>query len=469
MPLIQRYNRQQQPKNRPVVNTARSTLDAVTPLAQEQYNNSLAVNGVPILFFSRLRNGVPCTCTALIPPPSSPAVPGDPYSGSNQMPTEPGQMKMLDPQGFGTDEYIASMLEGSRVSINRYGARPEAYETNDEHNPQRSVPFGPRNRWDSKQLKNSKMNQGAGDIDDPFIDELEPFDASDLTSVDGGGGFGGGTLNSSASTGCGVCMGTGFVGGFALTNGTRLVFDTQYRGWQPNGFMLVGDKHPNVYSAAGPVISGTSLTSPSAQITVLLPKGAVGVDAFRMMNNITQVDGVQFSIWSNGIWVPVDGNNLVDYCDGLYHQLLIVFTTPGENQTADFTHLELQFDMGGQPLYMEFSRLVESENVELPENVDPQNLVITPLIPLVRMRDVIFDTTHERIWILTNVQDFRDRVKNPFGWEAQARLVQKFEIYNNFAPRRILQRHNKFAQPNRYKPRTNNYEPYTDYKQTLER
>ena len=150
----------------------------------------------------------------------------------------------------------------------------------------------------------------------------------------------------------------------------------------------------------------------------------------------------------------------------LFRSFRCVF--PDSNDNA-FTHLELQFDLSSNPVYAEFSRLSLTENNELPENIDPQSLVLSPYIPQVQIYDLIIDSTYERVWKITNVQNLVDRTKNPYGWDVTARLVQRFELPSLLFLRRIEQRHNKFAQPHRIPDAVADYDPYIDADQSVQR
>jgi hypothetical protein len=436
MPILIRQTRSQKPRNRGGVLVARSSIDAVTPLMQEQTNNAMAVNGYPVLFFARKKTGVLCSCNQLQPTPSAP--------GANQPPTTPG-VHVLDPEGHGTQEYIASMLEGASVRIGRYGERHNTFDV-DSQNPQRAEPHGPRIRSLEKTVETK-------DIDDPFADELEPFDESELFETTGM------SIGSSNPTGCGVCLGTGFVGGYTLVNGHRAVYDCQYHWASATGFILHAEERPIRYSYAG--------GNAEAEIDVLLPKGAVSVDVIRLWSNKEAIaSGIRFLLWSGEDWVEV-GANLLDYCDGQMHRLRIVFDLIPTD--FFFTHLELQFNLGSVPMYAEFGKLVESENLDLPENVDSMNVIISPLIPKVHLYDIILETTYGRAWKLTNVQNFVDRNKNPYGWETTARLIQKFELAANLTMRPLVQRRDKHALLHALQPGESTYTPYPDYKQTEDR
>lgn len=454
MAFVNRYSRRPAPNNRNVVDTARSTIDALTPVMQERGENALRVNGYPVLYYSRMTFGLQCTCSRVTP--SSVVAPTgvDPQSIEGPdlekgFPTKPG-VSVLDPQGMGTDEYISSVLNGSVVYIDRYGARNNDMPTHNVCNPQRSEPHSP--------LIKSDKGIHSPDMDDPFAAIIDDdMDTNAFLNGPGSGADGmdsifGDSINSNAAQGCGVCLGTGFVGGYTLLNGNRTIVDTQAN-WTVRNFSMTAD-HPKAF------VSGDGQAY--AEVRLVLPRGAVHVDALRVWNNRTVVDDAV--IYVDDVELS-ETQSLQLYCDGGVHRIRIVF----DNDEASFTHLELQLDNAAQPVYVEFSRLSQTENLELPENYDPQNLMISAHVPKVSIYDILIDTTYERAWKIVSSQNLIDRNRNPYGWESIARLVQRFELASLLWLRRIEHRHTKFAASEIRQQGEIIHNPYPDAKQTLRR
>lgn len=450
MPFVNRYTRQPAPNNRNVVDTARSTLDALTPVAQERNENALRVNGYPVMYYSRLTFGLQCTCSRLTPStivaPTGVEIEVEQSKLNKGFPTEPG-VSVMNSKGEGTDEYLSSILNGSVVYIDRYGARNNDNPMSGFCNPQRSEPHSPL-------IKDNNKLIVASDMDDPFADIIEPMDTDAFLNGPGGGAAGadsifGDTVNANSAQGCGVCLGTSYVGGYTLLNGNRTVIDTQAN-WSVRNFSLTTD-HPKAFTSGG----GDAY----AEVRLVLPRGTVHVDALRVWNNRTVVDSVV---------VYVDGEELTEtqalgsYCDGGIHTLRFAFS----GSEVSFTHIELQLDNAAQPVYVEFSRLSQTENLELPENYDPQNMMISAHVPNVKVYDIVVDTTYERAWKVVSVQNLIDRNRNPYGWESIARLVQRFELASLLWLRRIEHRHTKFAGGEQRKPGELIHNPYADANQT---
>ena len=431
MPVIKRLSRQSQPKNRDSVRIARSSLDNLMPVIQEQFNNSLSVNALPVLFYHRKQAGIRCTCS-IADNSQSPL--------GNSLPENSGVVA-LRPDGSGTESFVQTILQGARISIDRYGSRGHE----DQKNPQRSLPHSPLIQSDNQINKSGSLN-------DPFADQVEPFDTSDLFDAAGLATMNDAMLAASADQGCGVCLGSNFVGGYDLLNGWRKVLDTQVPA-ALDGITIDILQHPNAY-----LVQGFAGVTPIAQFEITLPLGAIGLDCIRLWNNKQQVhQGLRFEIYVLGEWIELTSETLIANCDGLVRSIRIVFD---RDQVAQFTHLELQLDMGSKPLLVDWPKQTVSQDLKQPENIDPVSINISPYVPIVQMFDVIADSTYERLWLIQTVTNGGDREKNIMGWEATARLVQRLEfswmlfvrrnphLGDRFATRHQLTTHQRSVNPN---------------------
>lgn len=410
--LVSRRHSRPKPANRSAVPTARSAVDALARAQQEKTINALAVEGYPCQYYARKRLGTTCTCSQTLGPGTVPV-----------LPTTPG-VHVLDAEGNASPNHIRAMLQGSRISIDRYGTRMAGQGAPDDFLEPRRLPGAGTDSLD----QHNKTTDGGDD----FAEILEPDDDLDaLLDVDGTRG-GNTMLQIQGSSGCGVCLGTSFVGGYNFANGHRVVYDTQHP-WAVNGFVLDESQAPHVWR---------QINSPAqAQLFVMLPRGLRSVRAARLWNNKQVVTGYDLEVMIENSWVPVTARSLLDAADGQLHAIRITCLQ------ADmvFTHLELSFDLNLSPLYVEWNRMTETDNPRLPENIEPVSIVISPSMPVVRMRDVLIEDTYKRVWMLTSVTNLKDRQSRPHGWEGQARLVQSFEFPQLLSNSFSLHRHQEFT------------------------
>lgn len=392
MTLVLRQHRNLQPRNNGSTNIARSAIDATLPRAIRQYENALSVNGFPIVYYRRRQTGLRCTCC------------GGPNAGGLPAPTPdtllPG-VTVLDPEGAGTQNFIQSMLQGSVFSIDRYGSRNRMVDANGGDNPQRSVPHSPLNQ-------SLEIHNKSSDMDDPFVDQLEPEDPEDLFS----NGVENNLAVATSTTGCAVCLGTGWVGGYDPSNALRIVYDTQAPWF--GDVQLDNSVMPHRW---------TVNTSRTASLKILWPAGAVGIEAFRIWDNRTQIQ--QAFVWVKGqqrqALNDIDPQTLFT---GQQHQVDLEFGP----EVTGFTHLEVQFEMGVQPIYAEWSRLMYNENLQLVENLDSPSLVISPSLPHVGLYDLVTESVYRKIWKINSTNPAFDRERQVNGWEVTARLLQTYEL-----------------------------------------
>lgn len=434
MPLILRNHKGMQPRNSGRSNMVRSAVDAVIPRAVQQYENSLAVDGFPILYYRRRTTGLRCTCCGGSEPTGIAATPEN---------LEPG-ITVLDPEGNGTENYMQSMLHGSVFSIDRYGSRNRNVDANGGDNPQRSVPNSPLHR-------SKEIHPKSDDMDDPFAQQIEPSDPEDLFDL----GIENNMAQATATTGCAICLGTGWVGGYDPSNALRVIYDAQAK-WTgsltinqtvfPHSWSLMGDK--------------------TVSVVVLLPAGAVGLEAFRVWNNREQISQVQAYLETPAGLLPFT-QDLIAYCDGTYRRMVLRFGPDVE----EFTHAEFQFEMDVAPIYAEWSKLSYNENLQVPENLDTPSLVISPSLPHVALYDIVTESVYRKLWKLTACTPTMDRNRQIHGWEAQARLLQTYEL-PNLLPRRqdrVWMWGNRVSVQPRPEASRNVYEPYSAARSTTPR
>lgn len=391
MGLVDRINRRPQPRNDGSVRIARSALDQITPMAVQQHMNAIAVDGIPCLYFIRKSSGVPCTCTGLQPQTNPDG------TNANVMPTTPGS-HTVQPQGFGSDEYMASVLEGTSYRINRYGSRPRHVDANGDDNKWRADPRG--------RFSNDGVIRAA-DLADPYARQVDTVDTDDLFDV-------GASQNVSASTeqtSCAVCLGTGFVGGYDPVNGNRVVYDAQ-ADWR--GTTVNGAAKPNELVAGN-----------QARLSLTIPMGARHLIALKVWNNKDQVSGVTINYAAGDSFKQLTPD-LAGVTKGVPVQLQLLFS--GSSQT--FTHLEVMYDMGLEPVLLGWNRMSFSEDFNKIDQLDDVSVVLPPNIPITSLYDIVTEPVYKRAWKVTNTSNGMDRNLKVNGSEAQVRVLQPFELAN---------------------------------------
>lgn len=436
MGLVFRQHRQMQPRNNGSVGIVRSAIDQTLPRAVRQYENALAVNGYPVLYWRRKTTGLRCSCCGGV----------DANGGLPPVPENlaPG-VTTLDPQGAGTQNFLDSMIQGSVFSVDRYGSRKQMVDANGADNYQRTTPNSP--------LINSKeVHNKSGDLDDSFAEQIEPTDVDDLFSL----GIENNLAAATATMGCAVCLGTSWVGGYDPSGAMRTVYDVQAP-WSGD-ILLDTTTRPRRWLL--PDIRAR------ATIAVLWPRGAVGIECIRVWNNRDPVTTVQFLIDNGTGDIPLTLDAAAELCTGVYRRLTLEFT-----DAPAFTHLELQFEMGVAPVYAEWSRLSYNENLQVPENLDNPSITLSPSLPHVALYDLIGEQVYRKLWKINSANPAFDRERQISGWEVTARLLQTYEL-PWLLPRRqghVYYWGNRAQQQPRDAAGEHQYNPYNARQQTQQR
>ncbi len=373
MPVIERFRHSVPPRNNGSANIARSAIDQVQHAAVKQYENALSVNARPVLYFAKKLSGSRCSCVYGMH--QEEGAPITNATGVNKAP----------PDGFGSEDFIQSALQGTVFSINRYGTRPN----DPDFTPPTQSGTAPASQQQTTRL------------DDLNRPNIVSEDTEDFVSAPVGD-----NLFNEAPKACGVCMNTGFVGGYDPYNMLRHVYDFQ-AAW--NNIVLLEDERPFSMGQIGnPVVS------------VLVPRGARNLLALRIWNSREQLSNIDILL--NGApffneWREQRGN-------------LVTLSLRFTNKEQTFTHIELMWDIGMPPILVEWSKLEYSENLDVLDQINDVQLIVSAHVPKVSLYDIIVEDVFNRSWKITDVNTNFDREKHVGGWNASARVLQRYEIYN---------------------------------------
>lgn len=381
MPVRDRTNNRILPANARAADVAEKAIQEIIPVQQRRYYDAFRPQGITCVHYNRLDSGRKCPCQTV-------------KKTTNGILNEAGK--------------------ADAGTINRLLTGTMSFDvTGYNQNQDRVIPGTNANGWTSPQAPANKY-QGVFDIgvedsaDQPFDHEMDDgladngpvggldieelaldFDASSL-------GFG--------SVSCPICFGTGFIGGYAPFHAHRSVLtvhDCQYVG------------ETNMTEALWRARTPTGFTA-----TITLPRGAIGVDVFRVWNKDKPVTA-KFKIDTTPINGVVD---ILTRCDGLRHTLQAVFDD-------EFTHFEMQFNLTTESVYFEFPRRPSSNDTALLEQMEPFQIIMSPNVPMVDSEDIIVESQLGKVLIVQNSNPWNSRQRNVLGWELQVRVVQPMELY----------------------------------------
>lgn len=402
MPLNFRSNNRVLPSNSRAVDVAKQTIRDVIPVQQRKYANAFEVQGFETIVYQKLLHGRPCSCQD--------------HRGASA--------SYLDQDGKLDAGTMDNLLSGGLVfKVDRYGARQ---------------PDRPDARANESRFADGQIFDGDEDVTNPAFDIVsddlaDPF-AVTVTSenVEGvNGGSNPSTLDDAAEifdgeaflndTRCAVCMGSGYVGGFSVLNGQRLVLSTTSDGLKSLDGFKEYNQVPHAFACK------------SVEFGVTLPKGTIGLDAFRVWNNTRTVSPTRITI--DGL--EYSDSLLLALCNGRTHVIKLEFDGTEDQEFTYFTHVEIQLNMSTVRALFELPRTSESSNMTLQDATDDLGLYASPQIPMLKREDVLVESTYGKTLVVSSCTSWSDRDRNILGWDLQTRVVQPAEMLN-LLPRRRL-------------------------------
>lgn len=348
---------------------AAHTVEQVVPIQQQRMMAAFRVQGIQGILYSRLGQGLRCTCH-----------------------TKEHSLVKLDSDGKAAPGAINRVLTGHQnFGVSDYQARPanadEEFEFLDKE------PTSPTNGFDQwlgdldRAVDNKSSTSGVYDdgVSDGGMD-LPDFDLNELGITD---------------VSCPICFGSTYVGGYSMMRGFRKVF-------VPSEMQTQSIIDPNTWTLS----PGTHI------MTLQAPKGLTQLDVFRAMNGKIPVVA-QFFIDN----APAVGQSLIRMVgDGMPHVLRVV-------TQSSITHIEIQFALSQEPMYFELPKRARSQDLSLLEQQEPFQIIVSPDVPLLNAQDIIVESQMGKHLIVTQVTPWNTRAMAMLGHEVQVRVAQPQELY----------------------------------------
>jgi len=384
MPVRIPSNRNLGPRNRRTVTVAQNAIKRVAPMAQEQYDNAIQVNGYECLIYQRLENGRKCSCS----------------KAAKVLPT------VLDEEGNATQEHINSLLTGQAFGIDEYGSQPNNKTTGNSYT-------SPAPNEDDFPILEEKSTNRNITPDDVNAVELEQFNDDDFI------------LEQDAAMGsmgrCGVCFSSSYVGGYNLFNGIRLVYDTTYFDSNQKGTSKT--YKATINKSQAPNTFEINDIDGYVEFDIVIPKNVIDVHFIRVFNNFDVIPQALIQIKNSSMsdFIDLNTSNVFSFATGLPCSIRI-------SKLAVFTHVELQFAATYEDTKIEYPRITKTGDVSVIEGIDSVTLVASPKVTDLKPWDIIADGVFGKLWRVTNANLFNDNHLNNHGWDIQARLVQSYEV-----------------------------------------
>lgn len=384
MPYVSRNNSKLLPANARAADVAEKAVNEIIPVQQRRYYDAFRVQGIQCIAYNRLTSGRKCTCQA-----SRKALNG-----------------LLNEEGKASEGTINELLTGT------FSFDVVPYEQ--DQSALFPAAAGPSGQTSPYATVNK--NQGVFDIttageEFPFADVNQqqeqigdngpsnPVNIDDLI-----GDFDLGAIGFS-DVACPICFGSGFIGGFTAFHSYRKVLVPQD--------LVVSNGHLDLTERPWVARDAEGWSQ-----KIILPHGAIMVDAFQVWNNLTIVP-VQFYIDNTLIQ---NNPQLLSFCDGKPHLVTATFS-------GDFTHFEMQFGLSTESLYFEFPKRPNSADTSLLEQMEPFQIIMSPNIPYIASMDVVVESQLGKVLVVQNTNPWISRDRNLLGPECQVRVIQPQEIF----------------------------------------
>lgn len=397
MPIMDRRSNLT-PANTRAADVAARMVEHIVPMQQQKSMAAFRVQGIQGVLYNRLTQGRRCTCN-----------------------TKNNTTNTLSPDGKASTGAMNRILTGAtNFGVSNYNSSPE-----DDFN---SFSDGPTSANDhlSKWLgdlnivgdQDGNTNQvdigpsvgDNGQSSPDLVDLFSGFDLSHLGITD---------------VSCPICFGSGYIGGYSMFRGSRVV--------------LV----PSDFSTTSTYELPKFALSPGAHnATITFPRGAVGMDAFRVMLNDKPVDA---KFWIDG--VDATNRRMLNWCDGRPHQLVVDTKSP-------MTHVEIQFALSNEPVYFEIPKLTKTADISFLEQQEPFQIIVSPDVPVLQSMDLITESQMGKVLIVSTVNPWNTRNRAMLGHECQVRVAQPQELWRIMPFRRPLtaQKTTDMATPSRSRP-----------------
>lgn len=376
-------------------------LDATVNRANRQYIEAFKVDGVRYLHWGRAMEGYVCTCKAVKPEQAD-------GTGVNSS----GLSNSDDPSYSPSisDPWDALTVRG--VKSSRHSRDDGIYVNEDDS-------------YSSGKVRDAEVDEAAYTID--FNDEdFGPVDLSDNTYTQNILDLLGKPL-SSGEIQCGICLDTGYVNGYRLTGGDRIIFDAsgQVPVYSVAGFSIDKLKSPNVFTLS------SAMSGAYVQWLWEVPTHFKKALSVSVRNNQNPAKNVRLEYKpfqeTQDLWKELTVEVLNSF-KGLPTKLILrVYATANDLSAAvTFTHVEitLQYKDWNK---MQMPPLSENGNLAIFETPTSMSVILPPSHQNIKPLDYILDLKYDRLWRVLDVTDAKTAKQQILGWQVNLRLILKHE------------------------------------------
>lgn len=384
------------PKNQGRANrymSAQEELDYVVTSANTQYLEAIAVDGIEFQYWRRSKEGKFCTCS--------------------------DDGRKHNPRTALASDVITEKFDSPRkdsISFNIRGAWERKEEKPNYTQDVFGTEFG---KLPPEENGKEKITEHNADLSDEELENDVDKQAMVTMGPDAGIIFGG------EYSRCGICFGTGHVGGYSLLHGKREVFDlsSTIPVVEIKGFVINESDKP--FSMTSPMDTACSVTW-----FYEFPTYFDRCLKILTRNNVASGKNIaiEYKLFNTlDAFAPLT----IDWINtrkGIPTKVLIRVRPSGNELSSSciFTHLEIIWQ------YTKWHKaqmpgLSKSTNFSVFDSIITTEFTLPPTMIGVDKEDIIFENKHYKLWKITDVTDFKTANGQVCGWSANARVVQDYE------------------------------------------
>ena len=363
------------PSNARATNGASALVEHVVSMQQRKMNAAFGVQGLPAFIYNQLRAGRPCSCK----------------SADRKLTAR------LNSSGKADAGIINELVTGHVFEVTPYSSlRKKDDAVGDFYDPNAMSDFdivGSDPDLANKLVDDITVGDNGVFRPDQIDEVLRNFDPAEIGYSD---------------ISCPICFGSGYVGGYSVFRGYRMVataedFDSQS--------MLIVEQSPFALEP------GTHL------LDLVLPKGLLWVDAIKAYNGSQRINA-KFVINDRVLATPKD---VLRYCTGTQVTLAV-------HTDSVLTHIEIQGPASSISSFIELPKRGKSSDLVL-DPTEPFQILLSPDVPLISVGDVIIESQEGKALIVQNTTPWASAKRKPLGHEVQVRVAQPTELFK-LLPRR---------------------------------
>lgn len=394
---------------------AQRRLDNTVARQNSRHSEALKVDGAFLYVWIRSYTGYPCTCVSRSNPRNLTPASTSPFL---QDPTQLGQTSQKTTERLRGD--LADEEDGPytlRVS------RPGSVNLAVTQDPV----FGP--------IVNPPSDTSG--VDDESIlseeDSGDPFNAADLDLTPEqiaslANDIGAGAVSGFDKTSCGICQGTGYVDGYRLHNGQRIVLDAS--GQVPVTTILGFSVNRSAFPAAfvGPR-DGQAYVSWVIQLPTYF-KAVLGLKVHNNYKDVAQnayvLEYRLTQLGTSAPWSLLTPAALTSY-NGIATTLELRVRTLDSGNSGDrfaFTHVDLYYAFADMP-YGQSPQISKTTNYEVWDTIIETTWEISGMVPYVDKECLVQESKFGKFWRVVSAVNRITNLRQNIGCELTTRVEQR--------------------------------------------